>query len=294
MAQCLTIDDIKQTDQIHQQSHHNIAKALEDEYIVHLPNLSFPINGYEEGFFNSQILSGKRKNITYDMARNRLQGDNAYGQQRQYLVSMLYRYALYAHDIIQNACPSYQPHLTLGRTSFRPADCSYRETLSTNQDDSLIHIEAFPSLPTQGKRILRVMTNVDLAFRPREWSVCKDSFKVIASRFALPLVPTPAIVLNCLYRLGVTKLKRTPYDDLMLKLHRKLKQNNDFQENCEQHCLQFWPGSSWIAFTDQIPHGITQGQFCLDQTFYLPVDKQLNPDQSPLRILEGLKDKHLA
>lgn len=294
MAQCCTINTVEQLQDLQELDTHQLTQALENEHIIHFDKLGFAVQDSEKTFFSDETLLGNRKNVSYDMARNQLQGDNLEDEQRGKLLQMLHRYALFAHDLIQLACPTYQSHLTMGRTSFRPATLEKRSLISLNQDDSLLHVDAFPSCPTQGKRILRVMTNVDLAYRPRLWHIAEEPFDILARRFALPLTPAPSLLLKSLYWLGLTKQKRTPYDDLMLKLHKNIKHDEIYQEHGGYHSVEFWPGSSWMAFTDQVVHAAISGQFCLEQTFYLPVENQLNPEQSPLRILESLKQKKLA
>ncbi|MHA0111145.1 Kdo hydroxylase family protein [Klebsiella pneumoniae] len=47
-------------------------------------------------------------------------------------------------------------------------------------------------------------------------------------------------------------------------------------------------------FTDQVSHAALAGQFCLEQTFLLPVTAQQFPEKSPLRILEQQFQKPLV
>ncbi|MGV8577295.1 Kdo hydroxylase family protein, partial [Pseudomonas aeruginosa] len=55
----------------------------------------------------------------------------------------------------------------------------------------------------------------------------------------------------------------------------------------------FPPGSSWICFSDQTPHAAMGGQFMLEQTFLLPVNKMQDPQRSPLKVLEQLRGQPL-
>jgi len=52
--------------------------------------------------------------------------------------------------------------------------------------------------------------------------------------------------------------------------------------------VDFPAGSTWIAFTDQVSHAATAGQYQLEQTFLLPVDAMADPERSPLRVLERI------
>ena len=94
--------------------------------------------------------------------------------------------------------------------------------------------------------------------------------------------------------LRVTKSRRSAYDALMLQLHDRMKQDLDFQRECEQERVDFPAGTTWMTFTDQVGHAAMAGQYQLEQTFLLPVDAMADPERSPLRILERLKGRRLA
>jgi hypothetical protein len=49
-----------------------------------------------------------------------------------------------------------------------------------------------------------------------------------------------------------------------------------------------------MAFTDEVSHAATAGQYQLEQTFLLPVGAMQNPQRSPLRVLEKLKGRRLV
>jgi len=178
------------------------------------------------------------------------------------------------------------------RASFRPAEIAGRAS-SWRKDDTRLHVDAFPATPSGGRRILRLFTNVNPEGRPRCWRIGGD-FDDVATRFEpqlrLPL-PGSGFVLAAL---RVTKSPRTPYDALMLQLHDAMKGDEDFQRTTIQSSVDFPAGSTWLCFTDQVSHAATSGQYQLEQTFLLPVDAMLNPDRSPLRVLEKLKRRSLT
>jgi hypothetical protein len=68
-----------------------------------------------------------------------------------------------------------------------------------------------------------------------------------------------------------------------------MKEDTAYQSAAPQLPFDFPPGSTWMAFTDQVSHAAMSGQHQLEQTFLLPVDAMLDPERSPLRILERLK-----
>jgi hypothetical protein len=92
----------------------------------------------------------------------------------------------------------------------------------------------------------------------------------------------------------VTKSPRSSYDALMLQLHDRMKGDEEFQRASPQSAFDFPAGSTWLAFTDEVSHAATAGQYQLEQTFLLPVEAMQNPQRSPLRVLERLKGRRLV
>ena len=80
----------------------------------------------------------------------------------------------------------------------------------------------------------------------------------------------------------------------MLQLHDLMKGDAEYQAEAPQSRFDFPPGSTWMAFTDQVSHAAMAGQFQLEQTFLLPIDAMLEPQRSPLRILERLVGRRLV
>ena len=84
--------------------------------------------------------------------------------------------------LTQAMFPEYRGQLTRGRASFRPAEIAGRAS-SWRKDDTRLHVDSFPASPVQGRRILRVFTNVNPGQRPRSWRI-GDSFEALATRFS--------------------------------------------------------------------------------------------------------------
>ena len=80
----------------------------------------------------------------------------------------------------------------------------------------------------------------------------------------------------------------------MLQLHDRMKEDEEFQRTSPQTAVDFPAGSTWMAFTDEVSHAATAGQYQLEQTFLLPIDAMLEPARSPLRVLERLKNARLV
>jgi hypothetical protein len=94
--------------------------------------------------------------------------------------------------------------------------------------------------------------------------------------------------------LGLKVKPQSPYDKFMLHFHDYLKENHGFQQNCPKIRLQFPPGSTWICFTDAVPHAVLYGRYAVEQTLIIPVAALVTPEKSPLRVLERLAGRPLA
>jgi hypothetical protein len=186
--------------------------------------------------------------------------------------------------------PRYAPYVKRARTSFRPQPAVGR-ALSWRKDDSRLHIDAFPSRPNHGERILRVFSNVN-PVEDRVWRV-GEPFVAMARTFLPRLRPQPPGLAQLLAALRVTKGTRSEYDHLMLGLHDGAKADLDYQSRCEQQVVRFAPGTTWLCFSDQVMHAAVSGQHMLEQTIHLPVAALYAPESSPLAILEGLCRRRL-
>jgi len=265
--------------------------ALEQGDVVFCPELRFAVEPNERALFTPAIL-GRAKNASYDPAADRLGGTTVTGVERDGLQRLMQRFSQAAAACVERLLPSYRGHIVRARASFRPAEIAGRVT-SWRKDDTRLHVDSFPATPPGGRRILRVFTNVNPEGRPRSWRI-GDDFEAVARRFADRLrLPLPGLgVLLAL--VSVTKTPRTPYDALMLQLHDLMKEDEDFQARSPQTAVDFPAGSTWFAFTDQVSHAATAGQYQLEQTFLLPVTAMREAERSPLRVLEKLKGRRLT
>jgi hypothetical protein len=148
-------------------------------------------------------------------------------------------------------------------------------------------VDAFPSAPNRGQRILRVFSNVNPNDEPRIWRV-GEPFEKVARQFA-PLVKKPLPGSAAVLRwLKITKSYRTLYDHYMLQIHDRMKADTQYQQQADQCEIHFAAGSTWIVQTDHVSHAAMKGQYVLEQTFYLPINKMLDQANAPLRVLENI------
>ncbi len=257
---------------------------LEHGGLVVLPELAFRLEPGEERFLDVRWLSGRRKNIGLDGASVR--GSSARGSDREALRTMIARFAAGARALVRHLLPDYAQHVREARTSFRPAPVEGRAQ-SPRHDDRRLHVDAFPSRPNRGERILRVFCNVNPHGRDRIWKV-GEPFEAMASRF-LPsirrMLPGEAALLSAL---RVTRSRRSPYDHAMLALHDRAKLDATYQRESPQDEIRFAPGTTWLCFSDQVMHAVTSGQHMMEQTLHLPLAAMRDPAASPLASLERL------
>jgi len=265
--------------------------ALESGHVVFFPVLRFLVEPQEHALFTPAIL-GTSKNASYDPATDRLGGTSATGVEAETLRALMRRFSDVSATFVDRILPDYRGQVRRARASFRPAEIAGRAT-TWRKDDTRLHVDAFPATPSAGRRILRLFTNVNPERRVRSWRI-GDEFEAVASRFGARLrLPLPgAGHLLALFR--VTKTPRSAYDALMLQLHDRMKEDEIFQKESPQTAFDFPAGSTWLAFTDQVSHAATKGQYQLEQTFLLPVGAMKEPERSPLRVLERIKRRPLA
>ena len=266
-------------------------QALEDGRVVLLPRLGFLLQQEEHALLNGAAgKAGSAKNVSWEPARGVRGHGDAYDA--ALLAALMRRYAEHTRRLLAGLLPGYGPHLQQGKGSFRPAEIAGRVS-SWRKDDTRLHVDSFPSSPTQGRRILRVFSNIHPRGAPRVWKLGAP-FEQVAQRF-LPVAKRPQPVLAALLEwLHITKSRRTAYDHYMLQLHDAMKADLDYQAQVEQHTHAFAPGQTWIIFSDAVSHAALRGQHALEQTWLLPVGAMAAPHKSPLAILERQLQRPLA
>jgi 3-deoxy-D-manno-octulosonic acid hydroxylase-like protein len=267
------------------------AAALEGGNVLFLPHLRYPVEPAETALFTRAIL-GSSKNASFDPVSGRLRGTTVNGNEAELLRGFIHRFSDASASLVGELLPRYRESLVRGRASFRPAEIAGRAS-SWRKDDTRLHVDSFPATPTGGRRILRVFSNVNPDGKARSWRIGGE-FEAVARRFVSRLsLPLPGSG-HVLALLRVTRSPRSAYDALMLQLHDRMKGDEGFQRGSPQSAFEFPAGSTWMAFTDQVSHAATAGQYQLEQTFLLPVSAMLDESQSPLRVLERLKGRRLA
>lgn len=251
-----------------------------------------------------QADSSLHKNIAYKPALDALSGvdtKTADAAAVARLRGIMRGYSAAVVAFLSEFLSPYEQRWQLDYASFRPQEEAGRD-LPLRKRNDLLHTDAFPTRPTGGARILRFFTNIHPE-RTRDW-VVGEPFRAMVGRFApSEIAPRPdssagAAVKSVGRALGLGKavpsLKRTPYDDFMMRFHNFLKENARFQAESEKYPFQFPAGSSWMVYTDTVPHAVLAGQYALEQTLLVAPEALVAPDHAPLTVLERLAGARLV
>ncbi|MEQ6436048.1 Kdo hydroxylase family protein [Comamonas sp. w2-DMI] len=265
--------------------------AVEAGKVLYFPQLAFQLSEQEKSLLRPDIRDPKTRNISLnvDGSIKGVAGDEA---TRQQVAAMVGRFREQATALIAGLFPQYMPVVRMAPTSYRPSQVETRAQ-SWRADDKRMHVDAFPSRPNYGERILRVFTNVNPDGQPRVWRV-GEPFEDVARKFLPRAKPYVRWQAKALQMLHVTKSLRSEYDHLMLQLHDGMKGDPDYQKNAPQETVPFAAGSTWVCFSDQAVHAVMAGQYMLEQTLFLPPGSEYDTAASPLAILTRLKGHPLV
>lgn len=285
----------------------NLAPALEEGNILFFPQTPFELNSQDRQALLSiaDVPGAHHKNIAFKPRAQKVTGlSHVPPHSRASVEHALKSYSEWAIRFVAELLPSYARGWQVDYSSFRPVEEQNRE-LPWKKRNDLIHTDAFPSRPTHGGLILRFFTNLNPS-QDRVWVVGRP-FAVIApehavpaglSKFAAQARSPLGRAWNSLRRsartAGLPFTDRSPYDRFMLAFHDYLKANENFQQSCPKSQFRFPPGSSWMVFTDIVPHSVISGQYALEQTFIVSPDALSSRENAPISILESISGTLLA
>lgn len=279
---------------------------LESGDILYFPETPVPLAAEDASFLlgQQQTDSSLHKNIAYKPNIDRLSGVDTKTADPAAVARLQQIMRSYSTSVVQflaRFLSPYQQHWKLDYASFRPQEEQNRD-LPLRRRNDLLHTDAFPTRPTYGARILRFFNNINPT-RTRDWIV-SDPFAATVRQFAPhQIAPHPGSALSRAGKaagralgLGgaIPSLKRSPYDDFMMRFHNFLKENPRFQSDCPKYPFQFPPGSSWMVYTDTVPHAVLAGQYALEQTFLVRPEAMVRPEISPLKLLEEIAQAPLV
>jgi hypothetical protein len=281
-------------------------ERLEEGAILYFPQSPIPLSAGDLQFLRGQQQtdSSLHKNIAYKPKADELSGldKTANAATVERLRSVMRAYSQSVTRFLAGFLAPYGSQWQLDYASFRPQEEQGRD-LPLRRRNDLLHTDAFPTRPTHGARILRFFNNINET-RTRDWIV-SDPFRTVAATYAPAQIALPqpdsalsrafkSLAVNAGLGIAAPALKRSPYDDFMMRFHNFLKENPEFQSSCAKYDYQFPPGSSWMVYTDMVPHAVLSGQYALEQTFLVAPEAMVAPQHAPLTILEELTGAKLV
>ena len=275
--------------------------ALERGNILYLPYTPFALSEEERELLRSTGLSSSshHKNIAYRPAEDKVTGfDPSVVSDPEKLRGVMRSYSERALAFLWKLLPRYMEKARVDFASFRPQEEEGRD-LPTKKRNDLLHVDAFPTRPTRGDMILRFFTNIHRT-KPRVW-MTSDPMGALAPRYAdqaglrkLAMHPKGSLTSRMLGAFGGVEAKRSAYDRFMLGFHDYLKFNTDYQQSCTKYRFELPPDSTWMVFTDVVPHAVLSGQYALEQTVIVNRESLASRDNAPIEILQQLCGRKLA
>jgi hypothetical protein len=270
--------------------------------ILFFREMPFDLPAEDQQFLREQEWTELRmhKNVSYRPSEDMLRGVSGKAETVARLHTIMRNYSAQIIQFVGNFLSPYSGKWNLDFASFRPLEEENRN-LPVHKRNDLLHVDAFPSRPTRGGRILRVFTNLNTT-QPRVWTTTK-SFDALAQQYAkaagLQQIAEDDSFLGRTVqslgaKLGIGTMSRTPYDMFMLRFHDYLKENAAFQVNCPKIRMEFPPLATWVVFTDSVAHAALSGQYAVEQTFLIPPKALVAPEAAPFRILEGIAGRPLV
>jgi len=281
--------------------------ALEAGSVIYFPKTPVPIPPADIDVLLEQQQTGSRlhKNISYKPDTDLLGGvdrKSAPPEEVEQLHGVMRRYSSAVADFLSKFLAPYESQWRRDYASFRPVEEKGRE-LPLRRRNDLLHVDAFPTRPTRGMRILRFFHNIHPE-RTRDWAVGQPFADIVGNftprKLAVPRPDGPVALTakKIAAGMGLAKLvpqwKRTPYDEFMMRMHNTMKEDAEFQKNCTRELVQFVPGSSWMVYTETVPHAALSGQFALEQTLLVDPHAMVTPESTPLAVLEKLAGARLV
>jgi hypothetical protein len=269
-------------------------EQLEANRVIYFPRPPFEFSDSGREFLVSQRRadSALHKNVSYRPSENKICGFEGSPKIVQRLTGVMQNYSRAVTGFVRQFLSPYDNGFKLDFASFRPIEEEGR-ALPIHKRNDLLHVDAFPTRPTHGARILRVFTNIHPT-KSRVWNVGED-FPALAEHLAQNAGLSRFAAAGGTSRwaaipraLGAPIPHRSAYDRFMLHFHDYLKENATYQTDSPKFRMEFPPLATWLVYTDGVPHSVLGGQHALEQTFIISRAALVAPDTSPIGVLEKI------
>jgi hypothetical protein len=267
-------------------------ERLERGEVLFFPACPFALpRGDDLDFLLRQRLRGRRhKKMALDPLTGRTSGFPRAEADAARLTDLLGSFGQQAASWLGGLLPRHAAAWQRDRVSLDPEEAATRPLRLSARND-LLHLDAYPNRPTQGRRVLRLFVN----FNPAEQRVCvtSDTFPTLLERYGAEAGLPTAGEDNWARHVGESVValfrpgrRRSVYDAFMLRFHHFLKANDAFQEKCRKKLWHFPPGSAWVFFSDYVSHAVLRGRFALDHSFFVAPSGLALPQESPPVLLQ--------
>jgi hypothetical protein len=289
-----TLSALLEVSKIQSESASWYCDQLERGKILFFRSVPFDFSQADCDFLLSQKQTGSRfhKNISYRPTQDILKGVSSDSPDRERLQGIMRNFSQQAAEFVSSFLAPYAGKLKMDFASFRPLEEQNRD-LPLHKRNDLLHVDAFPTRPTRGARILRFFININ-PVAERVWNVA-EPFDALLPRLSRAQTISPRFrnpVSRALARaaagMGLPVADRSRYDEYMLYLHDWLKENADFQQNWPKQQVVFPPGCTWMVYTDGVPHAVLSGRYALEQTFIVPCEAFVTREVAPVHVLEQM------
>jgi hypothetical protein len=159
-------------------------RQLETGDILYFPTIPFEFPAADQQFLlgQKQAAGHLHKNVSYRPAQDRLTGIDASDEaSRKCVHGIMQAFSQSAVAFMAGLLPKYAKNWKVDFASYRPIEEHGRQVSQRSRND-LIHVDNFPSRPSNGDRLLRVFANIN-PVQPRVW-VTSDPFEPLARRYA--------------------------------------------------------------------------------------------------------------
>src|SRR3990167_8217999 len=190
------------------------------------PPFEFPADEIAFLLQQKQGASSGRKNIAYKPGADKITNHDASDAVvAERMLTVLRNYSKRVTEFLSLLLAPYAKEWKHDYASFRPFQEKGRK-LRTRARNDLLHVDAFPTRPLHGARILRLFTNIN-PIEGRRWITSKSAGDLMKEFGGDKGVAFPASMGSSLKRdfkkwlkrCGVKVALRSPYDQFMLQMH---------------------------------------------------------------------------
>ena len=211
--------------------------------MLYFPNLPFRLPNSEKEFLDGRLTDGKAKNISLDHTSGKLQGTSATRRTSRAAGGDDRALRRRRHALRQGSAAQLCRR-GAGAHQFRPVEVEGRALFGD------------PGRPAAACRCLSVAADAEWPAHPALLRQCRaatamaargtgrwaSNFEDFAAKFAPRLRPHLPGKSWLFEKLGVTRGRRSAYDEMMLSLHDAAKRDAHYQKTAPHTALEFPPG----------------------------------------------------